>query len=86
MKGFNQNGYRLVTVMAFGDHAGDVHRKVQPGSIIALLNPKEMTGREDQGFTYSLETVKNIVVIGYSEDYEVCKGQDRNARNRDVKY
>ena len=45
MKFYNKNMYKVISIMAFGDFAAKVHKICQPGSIIAILNPKYMAPR-----------------------------------------
>jgi hypothetical protein len=47
MKQFNSNGYRVVSLMVFGDQASACNKRCQPGSVIAVLNPKIMTAKPD---------------------------------------
>ena len=85
---YNKNMYRVINVMCFGDHAGKVHKVCQPGSIIAVLNPKFMvakTGNEESLNTYTIESDSHLVLIGYSFDYDVCRGEDSNPRTPSVK-
>ena len=44
---FNSNGYKTITVVVFGDQAPTCQKLLKPGTVIAVLNPKEMTGKPD---------------------------------------
>lgn len=42
---YNKNMYRVIDVMCFGESAHKVFKITQPGTIVALLNPKFMPAK-----------------------------------------
>ena len=50
------------------------------------MSPKFMPGKADEPLlSFSIESDNSIIQIGYSFDYDVCKGQDSNPRTPSVK-
>lgn len=66
MRQFNNNGYRVVTIIVFGDQATACSKKCQPGAVLAVLNPKVLAPKPDQAQGFSIESETNLVPIGYS--------------------
>jgi hypothetical protein len=86
---YNNNMYRVVSIMCFGDSAGPVHKSSVPGTVVALIGPKffaSKPGAETQKHTtFLVDNVSQLVPIGYSFDYNICCGQDSNPRNPHAK-
>ena len=63
--------------MAFGDFAVQVHRICQPGAVLALLQAKSLPlrpGTDDNPFSFTIDSVASLVPIGYSADFDICRG------------
>lgn len=73
---YNKNMYRVINVMCFGDAASKIHKMCQPGTVLAILSPKFFPSKagEEQLLSFTIDSEKNLVQIGYSFDYDVCKG------------
>lgn len=69
-KSFNENGYRIMRTIAFGDCAQKLSASFTVGSVIMLLNPKAMkaNGKHDLAFNIDMSTY--ALKIGYSEDFD----------------
>jgi hypothetical protein len=46
---YNKNMYRVISIMCFGDAANKVFKICQPGTILAILNPKFMPSKTGVG-------------------------------------
>jgi hypothetical protein len=46
---------------------------MKAGTIVGILNPKAMKPTVEHGFSYCIDLEAQIFVIGYSEDYSICK-------------
>jgi hypothetical protein len=44
------------------------------GCILLIMSPKLMN-KSEQGTSFSIETEAQFQIIGYSEDYSICKGK-----------
>lgn len=86
---FNPNMYRVINLMCFSENAAKIHKLLQIGSVYAIIAPKYMPAKpgdhQTQLYTYTIDNENNLVQLGYSQDYDVCKGQDSNPRTPAVK-
>jgi len=87
MKAYNNNGYKTISFMAFNE-ACSLISNLNHGTVVGILNPKFMKNQasqqnagstavgpvRDYGFTFTVESDSAIAKIGYSEDYDVCRG------------
>lgn len=42
---------------------------------MAVLNPRLWKANAEYGVTYSIDNSAQLLIIGYSQDYDVCKGK-----------
>ena len=65
--------------MSFGDAAPKV-MNIRPGTVILVVNPKMMPKKEnnEHGHSFCIDGEAQVMLIGYSEDYDVCKGTTRS--------
>jgi hypothetical protein len=83
---YNNNMYRVLNIMCFGDSAPAVFKLCQPGVVMALIAPKFMPAKgEESLWSYAIDSEQSFLQIGYSFDYDICKGQDSNPRTPAVK-
>lgn len=74
LRAFNQFGYKVHSFMVFGDAAVALI-KLAVGSVVAILNPKALKEpSKNEGLSFSIEAETAVLPIGYSRDYNVCKG------------
>ena len=73
-KSFTHNGYKNISFCAFGDSQTEL-LKLRAGTILAIINPRY--GKQDvkYGISLTVESEPQIMVIGYSLDYSLCKGK-----------
>jgi len=65
--------------MTFGESAIAI-TKIRPGTIIAVINPRLMPKKPnvkaDQNcHTFCIDSEAQYMMIGYSEEYDICKGR-----------
>ena len=58
--------------MCFGEVAESLV-KYRHGCIVLVLSPKTMK-KNEKGNTFSLDSEQQVHLIGYSEDFVICKG------------
>ena len=58
--------------MAFAESALKM-QKISPGTVVALLNPKQMPAHDKGATSYCIESPEAVLAIGSSEDYDVCR-------------
>ena len=68
--------------MSFGESASVV-TKIRPGTIIAVINPRMMPRKPNQpadqnDHTFCIDSEAQLMMIGYSEEYDICKGRTQN--------
>lgn len=68
--------------MSFGESAIQI-TKIRPGTIIAVINPRMMPKKQNQpadqnGHTFCIDSEAQTMMIGYSEEYDICKGRTKN--------
>ena len=74
--------------MAFGDFSVQVHKICQPGTVLALLQAKPLPprpGSDDNPLSFTIDSLASLIPIGYSADFDICRGQDSNPRTPSVK-
>lgn len=71
-KSYNNNGYKLVKLMAFEEAMCELTR-YHVGNIVGLVNPKPMKGSTEHGFTFLMDAAASIFKIGHSEELAFCK-------------
>lgn len=74
MKSFTPSGYKNISFMAFGDSQLQI-QNVRAGTILAIISPKLMKANADYGVSFSVDSEAQILMIGYSQDYSLCKGK-----------
>ena len=62
--------------MCFGDIYLEI-KELRHGCILLITSPRLMN-KSEQGTTFSIETEAQFQIIGYSEDYALCKGKTHN--------
>lgn len=79
MKAYTANGYKNISFMSFGE-AAPFALKLRPGTVIAVISPKLMPKKDDtdHGFSFCIDGEAQLLVIGYSEDYDVCKASTKS--------
>ena len=48
------------------------------GVIVAILNPRLWKANAEYGVSYSIDNSAQMFIIGYSQDYDVCKGKTQS--------
>lgn len=76
MKSYTANGYKQVTLMCFGPEVSNYVQNLRVGCIVLVLNPKYLKPKESNGHQFSLESPAQFEIIGYSQDYDICKGRN----------
>jgi hypothetical protein len=71
-KSFNNNGYKLMKLMAFEEAMLEL-TKFQVGNVIGLVNPKPLKGTVEHGFTFIMDAAASLFKIGHSEELGFCK-------------
>lgn len=81
LKAYTPNGYKNLSFMSFGDASSKMHQ-IRPGTVIAVINPRLMPKRGDSEHSNSfcIESEAQVMLIGYSEDYNVCNARTANTR------
>ena len=78
LKAFGSDGYKSLSVMAFGDCALP-SKSIPSGTVIAVLNPRLMppssNAEKQQGLTFCIDTSDAIVQIGFSKEFNICVGE-----------
>lgn len=78
LKAYTANGYKNLSFMAFGDAAPNM-LNIRPGTVIAVINPRLMPKRGDErGYSFCIDGEAQVMLIGYSEDYDVCKAATKS--------
>jgi len=78
LKAYTPNGYKNLSFMSFGDASAKMHL-IRPGTVVAVINPRLMPKRGDEhANSFCIESEAQVMIIGYSEDYDVCKSRTRN--------
>ena len=82
LKAYTANGYKTISIMAFGESATAI-TKIRPGTILAVINPRLMPRKPNQpadqcGHTFCIDSEAQHAMIGYSEEYDFCKGRTQN--------
>lgn len=78
LKSFTPNGYKQMSVMAFGTEIALSMQNIKAGCIVMVINPKLMKSNGDSdknGITFCIDSEAQVEIIGYSEDYNVCNGR-----------
>ena len=81
MKSYTANGYKQVTLFCFGPESASYVQTLRAGCIILVLNPKYSKPKPDaldKGFSFSIDSPAQFDIIGYSQDYDICKGRNKH--------
>mmetsp|Transcript_33225 Transcript_33225/g.50932 ORF Transcript_33225/g.50932 Transcript_33225/m.50932 type:complete len:86 (-) Transcript_33225:596-853(-) len=81
MKSYTSEGYKQTTFMSFGEDASKELISLRTGTIVGVLNPRVMqNSNPEHGFAFSVDTKAQLFVIGYSQDYDICKGKSQSSQ------
>ena len=65
--------------MCFGESALKMSN-IRPGTIVGVINPRLMpknknASADQNGLTFCIDGEAQFMMIGYSEEYDICKGR-----------
>lgn len=79
LRAFNSDGYKAVTLMAFGESALAA-KKIPSGTVVAVLTPRLLQSnpnpgeqrKNEGGLTFCVDSPDALISIGFSSDFNIC--------------
>ena len=79
MASFNEDGYKTMTLMCFGESAEHINT-FRHGCLMMIISPRLLKQTDDRPHSFSVDAITQIHLIGYARDFHVCEGKSNDSK------